>query len=134
MIEGLGARVVVLDTCTGLRHYQTPVEQNGADPMLALATRYLTRPSCPRMEGLEERFEHLESLADQARVDGIVYSGVKFCDPLIYDIPMMSDWFRSAGIPFLYLENDYTWSGSGQMKTRLQAFTELKPRTRGRDV
>lgn len=128
IIEELGARVVALDTCTGLRHYETPVEEDAADPMLALATRYLTRPSCPRMEGLEERFEYLQKLADQARADGIVYSCVKFCDPLIYDIPMMSSWFRGVGIPFLYLENDYTWSGSGQMKTRLQAFTELKLR------
>jgi benzoyl-CoA reductase/2-hydroxyglutaryl-CoA dehydratase subunit BcrC/BadD/HgdB len=134
IIEELGARVVVLDTCIGLRHYETPVEEDAADPMLALATRYLMRPSCPRMEGLEERFEYLEKLAEEAEVDGIVYSCVKFCDPLIYDIPMMSSWFRSAGIPFLFLENDYTWSGSGQLKTRLQAFTELELRTRGRDV
>jgi benzoyl-CoA reductase subunit C len=134
VIEELGSRVVVLDTCIGLRHYETPVEQNAADPMLALATRYLLRPSCPRMEGLEERYAHLEKLAVEAEVDGIVYSCVKFCDPLIYDIPTMSSRFRSAGIPFLFLENDYTWSGSGQMKTRLQAFTEIQPRRGGRDV
>ena len=134
IIEELGGRVVVLDTCIGLRHYETLVEQDAADPMRALATRYLTRPACPRMEGLEERFQYLERLADEARVDGVVYSCVKFCDPLIYDIPMMSDWFRSAGIPFLFLENDYTWSGTGQLRTRLQAFTELKPTTRSRDV
>jgi benzoyl-CoA reductase/2-hydroxyglutaryl-CoA dehydratase subunit BcrC/BadD/HgdB len=128
MLEELGSRVVALDTCTGLRHYQTPVEEDAAEPMLALAARYLTRPSCPRMEGLEERFEFLRKLADHAQADGIVYSCVKFCDPLIYDVPLMSSWFRDAGIPFLFLENDYTWSGSGQMKTRLQAFTELQPR------
>ena len=80
------------------------------------------------MEGLEERFQYLEELAGEARADGIVYSCVKFCDPLIYDIPMMSDRFRSAGLSFLYLENDYTWSGAGQLRTRLQAFTELTPR------
>ena len=126
-IEEFGGRVVALDTCIGLRHYETLVEEDAADPMLALATRYLTRPSCPRMEGLQKRFEYLEALADEARADGIVYSCIKFCDPLIYDIPMMSDWFRDAGIPFLYLENDYTWSGAGQLRTRIQAFTELQP-------
>ena len=88
------------------------------------------RSSCPRMEGLEERYANLEKLAAEVGVDGIVYSCVKFCAPLIYDIPMMSDWFRSAGIPFLFLENDYTWSGTGQLRTRLQAFTELEPGTR----
>jgi benzoyl-CoA reductase/2-hydroxyglutaryl-CoA dehydratase subunit BcrC/BadD/HgdB len=128
IIEDLGGRVVALDTCTGQRHYETSVGRDALNPMLALATRYLTRPSCPRMEGLEERSQYLEKLAEEARVDGIVYSCVKFCDPLIYDIPMMSDRFRSAGVPFLYLENDYTWSGSGQLRTRLQAFTELTSR------
>jgi benzoyl-CoA reductase/2-hydroxyglutaryl-CoA dehydratase subunit BcrC/BadD/HgdB len=125
-IEDFGGRVVALDTCIGLRHYETPVEEDAADPMLALATRYLTRPSCPRMEGMEERFEYLKTLAEEVRADGIVYSCIKFCDPLIYDIPMMSSWFRGVGIPFLFLENDYTWSGSGQLRTRIQAFTELK--------
>jgi benzoyl-CoA reductase/2-hydroxyglutaryl-CoA dehydratase subunit BcrC/BadD/HgdB len=133
-IEELGGSVVVLDTCIGLRHYQTPVEENAADPMLALANRYLMRSSCPRMEGLDERYANLEKLAAEADVDGIVFSCVKFCDPLIYDIPTMSDRFRSAGNPFLYLENDYTWSGSGQMKTRLQAFSELRPKRSSRDV
>jgi len=134
VIEELGSGVVVLDTCIGIRHYDTPVEENAADPMLALAMRYLTRPSCPRMEGLEERYAHLEKLAVEAEVDGIVYSCVKFCDNLIYDIPTMSSRFRKAGMPFLFLENDYTWSGSGQMKTRLQAFTELEPGRRKPDV
>jgi benzoyl-CoA reductase/2-hydroxyglutaryl-CoA dehydratase subunit BcrC/BadD/HgdB len=126
-IEDFGGRVVALDTCIGLRHYETLVEQDAADPMLALATRYLTRPSCPRMEGLDERFEYLKTLADEAQADGIVYSCIKFCDPLIYDIPMMSSRFRDVGIPFLFLENEYAWSGSGQLRTRVQAFTELQP-------
>jgi benzoyl-CoA reductase/2-hydroxyglutaryl-CoA dehydratase subunit BcrC/BadD/HgdB len=134
IIEEFGGRVVVLDTCIGLRHYETLVDEYGADPMLALASRYLARPSCPRMEGLVERFRYLERIADEARVDGVVYSCVKYCDPLIYDIPMMSEWFRSAGIPFLFLENDYTWSGTGQLRTRLQAFSELEPGARSRDV
>lgn len=134
VIEELGSHVAVLDTCIGHRHYETPVEQNAADPMRALATRYLMRPSCPRMEGLDERYANLEKLVAEAEVDGIIYSCVKFCDPLIYDIPTMSSRFRSAGISFLYLENDYTWSGAGQMKTRLQAFTELQPGRRSRDV
>jgi len=130
IIEDLGGRVVVLDTCIGRRHYEALVERDAADPMLALATRYLTKPSCPRMEGLEERFGYLEKLAEEASADGIVLSCIKFCDPLIYEIPMLKDRFRHAGIPFLYLENDYTWSGSGQLRTRLQAFTELEPRRR----
>jgi benzoyl-CoA reductase/2-hydroxyglutaryl-CoA dehydratase subunit BcrC/BadD/HgdB len=125
-IEDFGGRVVALDTCIGLRHYETLVEEEADDPMLALATRYLTRPSCPRMEGMEERFEYLKKLADEVRANGIVYSCIKFCDPLIYDIPMMSSWFRGVGIPFLFLENDYAWSGSGQLRTRIQAFTELE--------
>jgi benzoyl-CoA reductase/2-hydroxyglutaryl-CoA dehydratase subunit BcrC/BadD/HgdB len=127
IIEDFGGRVVALDTCIGIRHYQTLVEEKAADPVLALATRYLRRPSCPRMEGLRERFDYLKTLADACQADGIVYSCVKFCDPLIYDIPLMSSWFRDAGVPFLYLENDYTWSGSGQLRTRVQAFTELQP-------
>ena len=90
--------------------------------MNALAERYLQKASCPRMEGIEERFQRLKGLARECRAEGIVYSTVKFCDMHLYEAPLMRITSEDAGYPVLFLENDYEWTGLEQMKTRVEAF------------
>jgi benzoyl-CoA reductase/2-hydroxyglutaryl-CoA dehydratase subunit BcrC/BadD/HgdB len=124
-IEDAGARVVVLDTCIGLRHYETPVEESVPDAMSALAKRYLIKPACGRMQGFEKRFEYMKGLAEEAGLDGIVFYSVKFCDSFLYDVPMMSSRFQELGIPSLCVEGDYTRADLEQTKTRIAAFLEL---------
>lgn len=123
-IERAGADVVALDTCIGLRHYEECVEE-APDQIAALARRYLTRRTCARMEGLEQRIRCMKKLADDTRADGVVYCSLKFCDPCLYDVPPISRTFREEGIPFLWLEDDYASSSLGQTRTRIEAFLEL---------
>jgi benzoyl-CoA reductase/2-hydroxyglutaryl-CoA dehydratase subunit BcrC/BadD/HgdB len=125
LIEDAGGHVVALDTCFGVRHYDLLVEEDTGDPMLALATRYLLRSPCPRMHGLERRFEYLKDLVESSGAAGVIYSTVKFCDSHLYDLPLLEEGLRQAGIPFLWLENDYEWTGLGQLRTRVEAFLEM---------
>ena len=125
LIEDAGGRVAVLDTCMGARNYDSLVREKSQDPMLALAERYLTKASCARMEGLDERFQRTRDLAVGSMADGIIYSAVKFCDMYLYEAPSMETGFRKAGIPFLFLENDYEWTGLEQIKTRVEAFLTM---------
>lgn len=122
LIEDSGGRVVAMDTCFGLRHFDTPVASGAEDPMVALAERYLAKASCPRMEGIEERFQRLKRLARECSADGIIYSTVKFCDMYLYEAPLIRLTCEDAGLPLLFLENDYEWTGLEQMKTRVEAF------------
>ncbi|MGW8321222.1 MAG: 2-hydroxyacyl-CoA dehydratase subunit D [Thermodesulfobacteriota bacterium] len=122
LIEDSGGRVVALDACVGVRHFDRPVESNSPDPVAALAERYLAKASCPRMEGIEERFQRLKRLASECSADGIIYSTVKFCDLHLYEAPLMRITCEDAGLPLLFLENDYEWTGLEQMKTRVEAF------------
>jgi benzoyl-CoA reductase/2-hydroxyglutaryl-CoA dehydratase subunit BcrC/BadD/HgdB len=123
-LERAGADVVALDTCIGLRHYEASLEKpSGQIP--ALARRTLTRRSCARMEGLEQRIQSMKQLAEETEADGVVYCSLKFCDPCLYDAPPISRVFREQGIPFLWLEDDYGASSLGQTRTRLEAFLEL---------
>jgi benzoyl-CoA reductase/2-hydroxyglutaryl-CoA dehydratase subunit BcrC/BadD/HgdB len=124
MIEGAGGRVAALDTCTGARHWEGLVAEGSPDPMRAVAERYLTRPPCSRMEGIGRRIDWLVKLATTTRADGVVLSTVKYCDAWLYDLPLATESLESAGIRVLALENDYEWSGSGQIKTRIEAFVE----------
>ena len=125
LIEDAGAQVAALDTCIGARHFETLVEEDTADPILALARRYLLRPSCARMLGFEEQFQYLQKVYEKAGAQGIICSAVKYCDLLIYNVPLMQARFRDLEIPFLFLENDYTWTDLGQMRTRVDAFLEM---------
>jgi benzoyl-CoA reductase/2-hydroxyglutaryl-CoA dehydratase subunit BcrC/BadD/HgdB len=122
LIRACGGRVAAIDTCLGARHFDGLVPVDSADPMRALAGRYLTKASCPRMEGIAERAAYLRQMAADSLASGIIYSMVKFCDSHLYDIPFLQNYFRQAGLPFLFLENDYEWSGLGQMKVRVEAF------------
>jgi len=121
-IEAAGGRVVALDTCPGARHYEMRVPENSVDAMRALAERYLRRPSCARMEGIEERFLRIRKLARDSAADGVVYVTMKFCDMFLYESPLMRTTCEDAGIPFLAIEGDYEWSGMEQMRTRVEAF------------
>lgn len=123
-IERAGADVVALDTCIGLRSYEDHVEA-APDPLTALARRYLTRRGCARMEGLEQRGRCIEMLAGDTKADGVVYCSLKFCDPCLYDVPLIGKTLRERGIPFLWLEDDYASASLGQLRTRIEAFLEL---------
>jgi benzoyl-CoA reductase subunit C len=125
LVRTSGGRVVAIDTCLGSRHFDGLVQEDSSDPMRALAERYLTKASCPRMEGNAERAARLQQMATDSHAAGIIYSTVKFCDPHLYDIPFLQDYFAREGIPFLHLENDYEWSGLEQMKVRVEAFLAL---------
>ncbi len=124
-IERGGARVVALDTCIGRRHYEGLVDEDAQDPIVNLAKRYLTRPACARVECVEDRIVHVKRLVDDTRADGVVLCSLKFCDPYLYDAPLIGGRFREFGIPFLWIEHDYAWSAVGQLKTRIAAFLEL---------
>jgi benzoyl-CoA reductase/2-hydroxyglutaryl-CoA dehydratase subunit BcrC/BadD/HgdB len=123
-IERLGGDVVALDTCIGLRHYEKCVEE-APDRIAALARRYLTRRTCARMEGLEQRIEGMKKLAADARAHGVIYCSLKFCDHCLHDVPQIGGTFREQGMPFLWLEDDYASSSLGQTRTRIEALLEL---------
>lgn len=124
MIEGAGGSVVTLDTCTGARHWEGLVAEGSRDPMWAIAVRYLTRPPCGRMEGIGRRIDWLAGLVGECRADGVVLSSVKYCDAWLYDQPLLTQNLERAGARVLSIENDYEWSGTGQIRTRVEAFIE----------
>ncbi len=124
LIEETGLVVVGDDECLGERHFHMDVEGEG-DLFEALARRYLQRWPCPRMKGVGRRLEELERIFGERGAVGLVIVYLKFCDQGSFDIPLIEESFRKKGVPLLLLENDYTSSALGQMRTRLEAFREI---------
>lgn len=124
MIENAGANAVAFDSCLGLKQYEDPVS-NHADPILALAERYLLRPACPRMPGYGERLERLGRLVDDFAINGVIQASSKFCDFGLFETPQVADFLKDIGMPFLALEHDYYWSDAGRAQVRVEAFLEM---------
>ncbi len=125
VIEEGGGMVVADDLCTGSRYFLDLVEEGSSDPLEALGRRYLGRVPCSRMFDYNRRIEHIIRLAEEYRVQGIVYSVLKFCDPHQYDFPIVRDRLEEAGYQLLKIDREHTAAGIGQISTRVQAFLEM---------
>jgi benzoyl-CoA reductase subunit C len=133
LVEDSGAWVVADDLCPGAREFLAPVEAT-AKPVDGLAERYLRKIKCGRTyfepEGsyadyLEQRFGHISRAVQDYNVDGIVLYIYKYCDPFGFEVPAMKSYLESKGVPVLYLEDEYSMSTIGRLRTRIQAFLEM---------
>lgn len=124
VFEEKDAQIVAFDTCFGPRHYSTPVKEGTADPFAALAERYLCRPPCPRMMGVADQVEYVKSLAQDTGAHGVVVSVVKYCDQILYNLPLLQEGIKEIGVPVLVLENDYAWSDLEKVRIKIEAFLE----------
>jgi len=122
-IEELGSIVVMDDLCNGTRYFWDLVVEEG-DPIEALANRYLTRTPCARMRPQKIRVDHLQGLAKEYRVEGLIHENIKFCGPYGGAFPIIKKGFSEIGIPVLSLQREYMSGGAGQLRTRVQAFFE----------
>ncbi|UCD85730.1 MAG: 2-hydroxyacyl-CoA dehydratase [Deltaproteobacteria bacterium] len=125
VIEEMGGLVVADAFCFGSLHYRDLVDEN-APPIKAIAERYLKKLSCPRMfEDFEDRYRRVVETAREYDAKGIIVQSMKFCDTWGVDANVFTQRLRADGFPVLRLEREYTLSGVGQMRTRVQAFMEM---------
>lgn len=133
LIEESGAWVVADDLCPGAREFLASVDVT-PDPVVGLADRYLRKIKCGRtyreMKGgyeeyLEDRFGHMGRMIDDFGVDGVVLYIYKYCDPYGFEVPQIKSYIEAKGTPVLYLEDEYSMSTIGRLRTRIQAFLEL---------
>ncbi|MBW2273331.1 MAG: 2-hydroxyacyl-CoA dehydratase [Deltaproteobacteria bacterium] len=124
-VEEVGGLVVTDGTCFGGRLMSCDIDEE-ADPMQALAQYYLAdRPSCPRMIDTQvKRKNFTVEMAREFDCDGIIGEKMMFCDMWQVEQFMMTMDLKEEEIPFLKLEREYVTSGTGQLKTRVQAFIE----------
>ncbi len=77
------------------------------------------------MPGFEIRLERLEGLIRDYNVNGVIYSGLKFCDYSLFETPQLEKFLKGKGLPLLTLENDYVWGDIGRLRIRVEAFLEM---------
>jgi predicted CoA-substrate-specific enzyme activase len=122
--DEIGARVVVEDHCSGLSPFIHDTDEQ-IDPWQALANAYLDQSPCARQVPLEKRLDLSARLAQEYRVDGVIYSYLKFCPCYGMTKAAFMRRFQDLEIPVLELGSDYSRGDTGQIKTRLEAFVEV---------
>jgi bzd-type benzoyl-CoA reductase N subunit len=125
IIEEAGGAVVGDDLCTGSRYFSGLIDEK-ADPVTAIADRYLERVVCPaKHRGLTDRADHLVRLAREKQAQGVIFFLLKFCDPHAFDYPCLKEALDQAGIPSMLLEVEDRLPADGQLRTRFEAFVEM---------
>jgi benzoyl-CoA reductase/2-hydroxyglutaryl-CoA dehydratase subunit BcrC/BadD/HgdB len=122
--EELGAHVVCMENCSGLKGLTLPVEETG-DPYEAIARRYLQVP-CSCMSPNPGRLDSIREMIKIFEVDAIIDLTWLGCHTYNAESTILRKFVEEeTGLPFLHIETDYSESDIEQLRTRIEAFVEL---------
>ena len=127
LIETSGALVAMDEMCTGIRYFRHLVDEGAGSKeglLDAIADRYM-KIDCAVFTPNQERLEHIKELVKGYDIDAVVYYALQFCDPYTVEAFRVQQEMERAGMPFLYLETDYSTEDVGQLTTRIQALIEM---------
>lgn len=129
IMESCYAYVVADRYCFGSYPGRQQIILNDNEPVLDQICRfYLEQNQCPRFmskEKIDERHDLVKDLAREYNADGIIYEQAKFCDFWGYEKILQAQMFAdNTDIPVLQIDREYVIAGSGQLRTRIQAFVE----------
>jgi benzoyl-CoA reductase/2-hydroxyglutaryl-CoA dehydratase subunit BcrC/BadD/HgdB len=127
IVEDSGALVAMDEMCTGIRYFRHLVDEDTSemDALLdAIADRYM-KIDCAVFTPNPERMQHIGELIDDYHIDAVVYYALQFCGPYTVEAYKAKKVVEDKGLPFLYLETDYSTEDIGQLSTRVQALIEM---------
>jgi len=126
VIEDIGGLVVTDSLCFGTRIFWADVDEQGDDPLQALAKYYIQdKQACPRMfDRQTSRSKFIQDMVKEFKVDGVIGLRMVYCDLYTGELFMLDKDLKTAKIPLLRLDREYAVVGAGQLRTRAQAFIE----------
>lgn len=127
IIESSGAVIVGEESCIGTRNTRDLVDESGQtiDEMInAICDRYM-KIDCACFTPNTERLENITAMVKELNADGVIHYALMFCQPYGHEAFKVEKALREIGIPMLSLETDYSMEDMEQLKTRVQAFTEM---------
>lgn len=125
-IDAAGGYIAVDDYAAVGRRLPLYEVQEEADPVERLLSRMLAVAPCPtRTSDPWTRVRYLRDRAQEAGVKGVVLHTVKFCEPELFDVPLVRRGLEEAGLKVLHLETEFEPRVPGQVVTRIEAFLEM---------
>ena len=123
-VESCGATIVGDDICTGDRFAEglTPLL---ADPVEAIAHRYLFKPVCPRIEPMWDRIADFSRRVKESKPQAVLFYILRWCDAHMWTYVALRDELQKLGIPHYYLDmQEYRITNPESLRTRIQALVE----------
>lgn len=125
LLDDLGVRVSGDDLLSCGRRIAAPAAWT-EDPFQTLTSLYFGMPPCStRSSPLDQRIAHLGEKIGWSRSQGVIFCIVKFCEPELFDVPLLVEWLKAKKIPTLVLDTELNQGLSGQISTRVEAFVDL---------
>ncbi|MFW9830052.1 MAG: 2-hydroxyacyl-CoA dehydratase subunit D [Candidatus Thorarchaeota archaeon] len=123
-MEDCNLNVIYEDLCSGSKFFDVSVKKS-KDLLESLGEAYLNRVPCARMMKIEERAQNVINLSKKFKVNGVIHHSLKFCDTYLYDVPKLKELLMDEGLNVLFIESDGTLGSTDQLKTRIEAFSEM---------
>ena len=125
IVEECGGVVVCQEGCGGLTRCEDLIGSGtDDDPLAAIARRYL-RVTCSCMTPNSQRFQDLERLIEEFRIDGVIDLAWQFCQPFEIESYRVRELVKGKyNLPFLHVVTDYSQSDTEQLRIRIEAFME----------
>ena len=129
LLEESGALIVGDRYCYGSTPGREVIELNDDEDVLRQICRhYMKTSECARYmanDKIQQRRDTIDRLAREYNADGIVFEQMKYCDFWAFERPLASHILQEEyGWPVLSIDRSYNVRGSGQLRTRFQAFVE----------
>ena len=125
LLDEYGLAVVWDDLCTASRFSEGMVAEED-DPLRALAERYLGRRPCPtKLDPSNRREESIMEGLMSSGAEGVVFAQQAFCEFHSFDYPGLKKSLDAEGVPSTRLDLEQPFAPTGQMRTRLQALSEI---------
>lgn len=122
--EELGAHVVAMENCSGYKTLDLQTNTGVADPIVALAEKYLAIP-CSCMSPNPYRLELIDTMIDRFRVDAVIDLTWQACHTYNIEAFAVGELVKQKGLPYLHLESDYSSSDRESLKVRIEAMLEM---------
>lgn len=117
---------VVADDFAAIGRRLVTSEEIENDPFETILKRYFSVAPCStRSSDMNLRRDYLLELSQKTGAKGLIILNVKFCEPEMFDAPMIRQHLQDKGLSVLYLESELERELSGQTVTRIEAFVEM---------
>jgi benzoyl-CoA reductase/2-hydroxyglutaryl-CoA dehydratase subunit BcrC/BadD/HgdB len=122
--EMSGLRVVIDESCTGLRYSRNNVPEDieTVDGMMqAIADRYFDI-DCACFTPNTERRENLREMVKEFRVEAVVHNILQYCHGFNVEAGVMDKVLSEMNVPSMKIVSDYSQEDFEQIRIRMESF------------
>lgn len=125
LVEGAGAVIVNEESCIGTRYYKDLMDDaDDMETMLQNLSKRYMQIDCSCFTPNDERIDQILKEYKESGAHGIIHYSLQFCHTYNVEEVRIRAACEQEGIPYMFIESDYSPEDVGQLQTRVEAFLE----------